>query len=1037
MINYKLILFLFLIIYFKHSNCNSTERHVANYSNGFVPNRGQFTKQENKNTEKILFKADLKNVTVWITRRGISYQFYQFINDTVKWNMMDMTLQGASVSFKNIVVTDSSEYYDNYILGNSSVYKIYKYKTLFFKNVYPGIDWKLFFDNNNLKQEFIVHPYADKKLIQLEYKAHGSINILDDEIILLNSLGKFNEGKLMCYEKKSNRKVKSNYKVVSADKTNFYERKLLEIETGDYDLNDTLIIDPILNWRTFLGGGNDDDAHVIHSDGTFTWVTGHTISVNFPNANPGSPAYFQGAFGGGFGDVFLSKFSSNGNLIWSTYYGGSNNEEATCLYSNGFFVYLGGYTSSNDFPLLDMGGGAFYQNTLGGGLDGFISRFDVVNGELQWSTFIGDTATDYISSLAIVNNNLYVCGTSNSGNNFPLLNNGSYFQTYAGGNDGFIMHFNSAGILQWSTYFGGTNNDLIHSISANINSVYIAGHTNSVNLPLQNPGIGNYFQNNLSGLYDGFIAEFNLLGNLYWSTYYGGSDFDKINSISLDNNYLWVAGITSSNNLTLVNPLTGNFYQSNNAGFTDGFISKYSLNNNALVWSSYYGGNLDDIITAIHSDGNSIWLSGYTNSGNIFTLNPGGGAFYQNNNAGFYDGFIIKFDTLAQCTWATYMGSSSNDYINFIHCDGNKMRICGHTQSFNLPAANPGGGAFIQANNAGSLDAFLMAFKNCINPSVSASYNSPLCVGDTLQLTVNTIPNASYQWFGPDFFYSTIANPTINNVTVVNSGNYSVIANVPNGCGAGSFVNVSIYSANPVNISYNNPVCENDTLWLMADNANNYLWQGPMGFTATSQNTFISNAQLVNSGQYTLHYVDSNGCNNDTLLNVIINQLPDVAVSSNSPVCTGDSLILQASGANNYLWQGPNGFTANTAYTGVANVTITDSGTYIVYGTDLNGCEDSSYINVVIDNCSFINESEDNYIIINPNPAYNYLNIFINNLSTVYNLKIYNVQGKIMYIDNIQNYKTVLLDNFPAGFYFLSIENDNDILYKNKIMVIK
>src|SRR5262249_19118573 len=128
---------------------------------------------------------------------------------------------------------------------------------------------------------------------------------------------------------------------------------------GPYDTSKPLVIDPVLSYSSYLGGAGDDQALGIAVDGAGnTYVTGSTLSADFPLRNP-----FQSTLGGGT-DVFVTKFNSLGNdLVYSTYVGGSGNEQgngiALDLAGNAFVV---GTTASTNFPTTT---GA-YQTTLGG-----------------------------------------------------------------------------------------------------------------------------------------------------------------------------------------------------------------------------------------------------------------------------------------------------------------------------------------------------------------------------------------------------------------------------------------------------------------------------------------------------------------------------------------------------------------------------------------------------------------------------------------------------------------------------------------------
>ncbi|MBI3511610.1 MAG: PKD domain-containing protein [Bacteroidetes bacterium] len=237
---------------------------------------------------------------------------------------------------------------------------------------------------------------------------------------------------------------------------------------------------------------------------------------------------------------------------------------------------------------------------------------------------------------------------------------------------------------------------------------------------------------------------------------------------------------------------------------------------------------------------------------------------------------------------------------------------------------------------------------NPIPSAPTASSNSPLCSGTTLNLTASNIAGATYSWTGPNSFSSSSQNPNIVNATVAASGTYSVTVTVL-GCTSSSAATTNV-TVNPIpsppTASSNSSICAGSTLNLTASNiaGATYSWTGPNSFSSASQNPNIVNATVAASGTYSVSITVSGCTSSDATTNVIVNPIPaPPTASSNSPVCSGNALNLFATtiaGAT-YLWTGPNGFSSSSQNPTISNVTLLANGTYSVTVT-VAGCSSSS-----------------------------------------------------------------------------------------------
>ncbi len=231
-------------------------------------------------------------------------------------------------------------------------------------------------------------------------------------------------------------------------------------------------------------------------------------------------------------------------------------------------------------------------------------------------------------------------------------------------------------------------------------------------------------------------------------------------------------------------------------------------------------------------------------------------------------------------------------------------------------------------------------------PIVTIGSNSPVCQGTTLNLTASG--GISYSWSGPNGFSSSAQNPTIGNAQPVNGGSYSVTVTGSNGCTAIASTSVTISLSPVVTAGSNSPICQGATINLTSSGGTSYIWSGPNGFSSSSQNPTIPNAQPVNGGSYSVIVTGSNGCSAATSTSVVINLAPTITAGSNSPVCPGSPINLTSSGGSSYSWTGPGGFTSNLQNPMIVNAQSSHAGSYTVIVTGANGCTSSAMTTVVV-----------------------------------------------------------------------------------------
>ncbi len=399
-----------------------------------------------------------------------------------------------------------------------------------------------------------------------------------------------------------------------------------------------------LVYSTYLGGtegSNDEAGHGIAVDSSGNaYVTGETGATNFPT----TPGAFKTTKGSGV-DAFVTKLSPSGALVYSTYLNGSaagfNTIGRAIAVDAAGNAYVTGFTGNSTFPLVNP-----FQSTIGGTGSAFITKFNPAGSALVYSTLLG-TGGEVGRSIKVDSaGSAYVVGSTRS-TTFPVLN--AFQPAYAGGTntfDVFVTRLNPAGsALVYSTYFGGTGDDIAGSSAAqaasaagqglaidDFGNAYVTGSTTSTNFPLKNA-----FQSAFGGSTDAFVFKLNTnasgASSLVYSTYLGGSGDDLALGIAVNVlGQAYVTGGTGSSNFPLASPIQPTLPSLNSM-----FVTKFGATGSALVYSTYFGGNLFNRGYSLTLDNaGNAFITGSTSSAGFTTT---ANAFQKTNSGGNGDAF--------------------------------------------------------------------------------------------------------------------------------------------------------------------------------------------------------------------------------------------------------------------------------------------------------------------------------------------------------------------------------------------------------------
>ncbi|MFT9057385.1 MAG: SBBP repeat-containing protein, partial [Ethanoligenens sp.] len=324
----------------------------------------------------------------------------------------------------------------------------------------------------------------------------------------------------------------------------------------------------------------------------------------------------------------------------------------------------------------------------------------IIDPLMPYSTLLGGNAYDVGNAIAVDTAGCaYITGKTESAN-FPVTP-GAFQTTINGDTTTFVTKFNAAGSqLLYSTYLGGSNYIGEEGNSIAIDTAghaYVIGTTAATDFPVT-PGA---FQTTMQGNNTAYVTKLSPDGaSLVYSTYLGGSSIDYGMSIRVDTSgFAYVGGYTLSSNF----PTTPGAFQPSLNGLENGFLSKFSADGTALIYSTYLGGSSITEIQgiAINAAGN-VYATGYTYSPN-FPVTPGA---FQTTPKGNSDGFVTKFSPDgSSLLYSTYMGGSGSDQGTAICVDDLGFAyVTGTTGSVDFPVTP---GAAQGTYGGGNIDAFV------------------------------------------------------------------------------------------------------------------------------------------------------------------------------------------------------------------------------------------------------------------------------------------------------------------------------------------
>lgn len=537
-----------------------------------------------------------------------------------------------------------------------------QYRRVRYHGVYPGVDLVYHGDRGRLEYDFVLAPGADPARIRLRFSG-ARRTALDKEggLVLATPGGAIRQQRPRVYQEHggARHEIAARYRLTRNGEVGF--------TLGRYRPELPLVIDPVLLYGTWLGGSSYETAAAVQVDSAGNVYLAGSVATPDADANPFlstrnsssrqaalikfSPAtntilYFIHLGGGGsdaanavaidstgaayLGGIttstalpvvrafqsqlksgsanpsgFIAKVAADGkSLVYCSYLGGSYGAtvNSVAVDSSGV-AHVAGGTQSSDFPLVQA-----IQTNFGNGSQAFLSKVSASGESLLFSTYYGGTT--FNSAVKVVLDaagGTYLVGNTGS-SDFPST---VAFPSGSKAAGAFAAKFSSAGKVVYSAVLGANNAIIARSAAVDsAGNLYVTGGTMASDFPLVSAP-----QARLAGRTNGFLSKLNAAGTaLSYSTYLGGSGDDAFHEIAVDaDNTATVVGSTTSPDFPSQDALHA--YRGGSSAGADAVVVKFKTAGNALVYSTFLGGNGADVArsVALAGDG-SAWVAGSTES---------------------------------------------------------------------------------------------------------------------------------------------------------------------------------------------------------------------------------------------------------------------------------------------------------------------------------------------------------------------------------------------------------------------------------------